>query len=174
MKEPEHGIHNHSVTVVQTCAMQMSDAGNNDTTGFLNVSNGVHSVGEVNGTSSPNTLADYDSEISCTDNTTKTAAGGAGMKTTALKYGDKVTCTITNHRKARLEVVKKLDPAADNGTFNLQIDSATKKAEAGHNDTTGFLNVADGVPFVGEVNGTSSPNTLADYDSEISCTDNTT
>src|SRR5438132_13720024 len=101
-------------------------------------------------------------------------AGGASLTTSALKYGDKVTCTITNHRKARLEVVKKLDPAADNGTFNLQIDSATKKPDAGNNDTTGFLNVSNGVHSVGEVNGTSSPNTLADYDSEISCTDNTT
>src|SRR5437588_90217 len=118
MKEPEHGIHNHSVTVVQTCAMQMSDAGNNDTTGFLNVSNGVHSVGEVNGTSSPNTLADYDSEISCTDNTTNTPAGGTSLRTEAQTYGLKAHSAIANHRKARMEDVKKLDPAADNGTFN--------------------------------------------------------
>src|SRR5438132_6061279 len=80
-------------------------------------------------------------------------AGGASLTTSALKYGDKVTCTITNHRKARLEVVKKLDPAADNGTFNLQIDSATKKPDAGNNEMRGFQNVTQGIQWDGMLYG---------------------
>ena len=145
------------------------DATHNDTTGYVNVANGTHLVGEVNGTSSPNSLSDYDTDITCDNGNTNTPAGGTSLTTTALGYGAKVTCTITNHRKARLQVVKKLDPATDNGMFNLQIDGVTKKVDATHNDTTGYVNVANGTHLVGEVNGTSSPNSLSDYDTDITC-----
>ena len=143
------------------------DAGHNGTTGFVTVANGSHSIGEVNGTNSPNSLGDYDTDIAC-----DSSKGGNTGQTSygfAVGYGDKVTCTITNHRKAQIKVVKKLDPATDNGTFNLQIDGTTKKENATHNEGTGFVSVANGTHSVGEVNGTSSPNTLGEYDTDIAC-----
>ena len=72
-----------------------------------------------------------------------------------------MTCTITNKRKARLKVVKKLDPATDGGMFDLEINGVTKKVDATDSDTTG-LNVA------GARTSSARPGhrtTLADYDS---------
>ena len=71
---------------------------------------------------------DYDTEIAC--DSSKGGNTGPTSYSFAVGYGDKVTCTITNHRKAQIKVVKKLDPATDNGTFNLQIDGTTKKENA--------------------------------------------
>ena len=145
------------------------DATHNGTTGFVTVETGTHVVSEINGTTSPHSLSDYDTEITCDNGDGNTPLGGTSLTTAALDYGDKVTCTITNHRKARIKVVKKLDPATDNGTFNLQIDGVTKKVDATHNDDTGVVTVPNGSHSVGEVNGTNSPNSLSDYDTEISC-----
>ena len=122
--------------------------------------------------------ADYDSTVTCVDNAaghTNTGLPNGGTFTAgtpqsvSIDEHDEIVCTFTNSRKAQLAVVKKLDPASDNGTFDLQIDSQTKKTNAGHNDTTGFVNVSNATHTVGEVNGTSSPNQLTDYVSEITC-----
>src|SRR2546430_16169262 len=86
-----------------------------------------------------------------------TPAGGQSLTTSALGYGDVVTCTITNHRKAQLKVAKVLDPTSDNGTFNLKIDGALVKENASNGDASAFVNVSNGTHLVSEANGTSSP-----------------
>ena len=76
-------------------------------------------------------------------------------------------CTVTNKRKPRVRVTKDLFPSpADGGKFDLQINGATEKADAGDGGTTGYVNVAVGSnPSVGELAGTGT--TLADYESSI-------
>src|SRR5437660_679311 len=141
-----------------------------DASAFVNVSNGTHLVSEANGTSSPNALTDYDSSISCNNGGgSNTPAGGQSLTTSALGYGDVVTCTITNHRKAQLKVAKVLDPTSDIVTFNLKIYSALLYTTLFRSDASAFVNVSNGTHLVSEANGTSSPNALTDYDSSISC-----
>ena len=67
----------------------------------------------MNGTSSPNQLSDYVSEITCDNGDTNMPAGGTTLTTRALGYGDKVTCEITNHRKAIISGVKFQDDNSD-------------------------------------------------------------
>ena len=89
-----------------------------------------------------------------------------------LAVGQTATCTITNDDIApRLRVVKNLVPTSDTGLFNLQIDGVTAGtgANAGHNGTTGFVNVTAGVQHtVGETAGTDT--VLTDYVATVSCT----
>src|SRR2546430_735816 len=92
-----------------------------------------------------------------------TPAGGQSLTTAALGYGDVVTCTITNHRKARLKVAKVLDPTSDDGTFNLKIDGTLVKENASSGDASASVNVTNGTHLVSEANRTSSPNALTDY-----------
>ena len=139
-----------------------ADAGNGDTTGFVIVSAGSHTVSEAAGTGT--SLANYDSSISCTNGASGT---GTSLSTGTLAYGDTVTCTITNSRLPQLKVVKATVPTTDLGKFNLQIDSVTKKADAGNGDDTGFVNVTAATHTVGETAGTDT--SLADYDKSISC-----
>ena len=66
------------------------------------------------------------------------AADSAGPLNVTVSYGDDIVCTITNTRETgKLEVVKDLNPSTDSGTFNLQIDGTTEKANAGDGGSTG-------------------------------------
>ena len=62
-----------------------------------------------------------------------------------------------------------LSPSNDPGRFNLQIDTATQKADAANGDTTGKQTVSAATHSVGETAGTAS--SLSDYTSAIVCKD---
>jgi hypothetical protein len=72
---------------------------------------GAHQVTETgaNGTN----LADYTASIDCK---TTTAARTYGPDWVHVKSGDDVTCTITNTRKGKVEIVKQTEPAETGGT----------------------------------------------------------
>ena len=87
--------------------------------------------------------------------------------------GDVVDCTITNTRKPRVTVTKDLVPSGDGGLFDLQVNGSTQADDVGDAGTTGSVNVAVGSnPTVGEVAGAGT--TLADYESSIECTGDST
>ena len=74
-----------------------ANALDNDTTGFIPVDTGTHSVGEtqVTGTN----LSDYTSSIVCKLGTTTVASGdGTSLGDIPVGKGDQVVCTITNTR----------------------------------------------------------------------------
>jgi uncharacterized protein len=79
------------------------------------------------------------------------------------------TCTVTNDDiTPTLTVNKVVDPAADTGTFNLQIDGSTAGtgAAVGDGGTTGAVPVNAGSHTVGETAAGST--ILSDYDVAIS------
>src|SRR5436190_603600 len=141
--------------------------GNGQDTGFHNVPQGSLTVSEAG--HAPSSLSDYDSSVSC--NSGKNGAAGTSHTFTA-NYGDVITCTFTNHRLPRLEVVKSLVPAGDAGLFNLKIDGQTFTnggAGYGNNGNTGFVDVSTGTHLIGEAANSNSPTALTDYDSSVSC-----
>ena len=81
-----------------------------------------------------------------------------------LAAGDAKVCTITNTRIPTLTVQKVLLPAADSGTFGLQIDGQTK-ATGGNGATTGAVLSTIGAHSVGEVGAAGTD--LAHYESSI-------
>ena len=89
--------------------------GNGTTTGAVLVGVGAHTVSELgaNGTALGNYSAVYGGDCDASGHVT-------------LAAGDAKVCTITNTRIPTLTVQKVLLPAADTGTFGLQIDGQTK------------------------------------------------
>ena len=83
-----------------------------------------------------------------------------------LAAGDVKACTITNTRKPTLKVTKLLVPTDDAGVFDLLIDASEEADDAGHNGTTGDVEVTIGGHTVSELAGTGTD--LANYDSVIS------
>src|SRR4029079_10887860 len=117
----------------------------------------------------------YTIAISCKDQngTGSVVASGtnAGPLNVPVAAGDDIVCTITNTRKTgKLEVQKVLSPAADPGTFNLQIDGSTAGTGGGVGDggTTGEQTVNTGTRTVGE---TAASGSLTNYTIAISCKD---
>src|SRR5205807_1460943 len=91
-----------------------------DTNGGLGYGNGGD-PSEHNGSPAAGALAhtgtgpsDYDSQAT-SDSSKGDGAAGATTHSFTAGYGDKVICTITNHRKAQVKVVKQLDPSLDGG-----------------------------------------------------------
>lgn len=83
-----------------------------------------------------------------------------------LGLGDSVICTITNDDiTPTLTVTKILEPADDNGLFDLQIDVVTEKTDAGNGGTTNQTEVNAGDHSVSEVAGTNT--NLSEYDAVI-------
>ena len=148
-------------------AVFADEVGNGGDTGFQKVAVGSVTVDELAGSSSPTTLADYDSKVVC--NSEKGSADPGTSKTFTVAYGDQVTCTITNSRKPEVRVLKVTDPTTDNGKFDLRIGGAVFADEVGNGGDTGFQKVAVGSVTVDELAGSSSPTTLADYDSKVVC-----
>ena len=150
-----------------TLAAAVGDGG---TTGPQIVDAGTYTVAELgaNGTD----LVAYATTVTCTDGV-ETLIDAAAVTSTeiAVADGQNVTCTFANVRKGTLEVVKNLIPAADAGTFDLQIDGTTLAAAVGDGGTTGPQIVDAGTSTVGEVgaNGTA----LGGYTSTVACTDGT-
>ena len=101
--------------------------GNGTTTGAVLVGVGAHTVSELgaNGTALGNYSAVYGGDCDASGHVT-------------LAAGEAKACTITNTRIPTLTVQKVLLPAADTGTFGLQIDGQTK-ATGGNGATTGAV-----------------------------------
>ena len=60
-----------------------------------------------------------------------------------MAYGEKVTCTFTNHRKPQIELRKVFDPATDAGRVDFTLNGAAAAGNAQgytNGDATGFLN----------------------------------
>ena len=108
--------------------------GNGTTTGAVLVGVGAHTVSELgaNGTALGNYSAVYGGDCDASGHVT-------------LAAGEAKACTITNTRIPTLTVQKVLLPAADTGTFGLQIDGQTK-ATGGNGATTGAVAVDDRRP----------------------------
>jgi hypothetical protein len=134
-----------------------------------NVSFGESATGDTD-------LARYDISVSCTNGYTWPQEGPATFTTpqngdqwsTTVGAGEDVICTITNKRQtAHIEVIKKLTPSTDTGTFDLTLNGVVKAAGVGDNGTTTRLEVPTGDYAVAEsgANGTD----LASYASTISC-----
>jgi hypothetical protein len=99
-----------------------ANVGDEGTTGAVPVALGTHTVGETAGTNT--NLSDYVSKINC---------GGADVNgtstTVSFASGDTdKTCTITNTRKGKAEVIKKVSGAAPAAgqtfTFELRKDAS--------------------------------------------------
>src|SRR4029077_2792711 len=139
--------------------------GDGGTTGFVNVSQGSHTISEAgNGTTS---LTDYDRSIDCGS---KGSNSTDSSKPYTASYGDVTTRTISTSRLPQIKVVKQLTPNTDSGRFNLKIDSTVyDNAGAGYGDggTTVCVTVSRGTHPISEAaNGTPS---LTDYDRSIDC-----
>ena len=123
------------------------DAGNGGTTGFVAVTPGQASVGELAGTAT--SLNDYHAQISC--GAKGDATGGATSYSFAVGYGDQVECTIVNARQTgTIEVVKVYktpegqEVPAPYSSVNLNVDGVTK-ATAPAKLTTGAVQVNTGL-----------------------------
>ena len=120
---------------------QKTDAGDSDTTGFVNVAVGSNRRRRARRhRHRPGRLRVLDRLRGRLERLRR----GTSLAVGALTAGQQATCTITNKRKPQVKVVKELVPAADPGKFDLQVNGVTKKTDAGDGDTTGFVNVAVG------------------------------
>ena len=90
-----------------------ADVMNGQDTGFKQVAAGAVTVGESAGTGT--SLGNYDSKVEC--DSTKGSTNPGTSHGFTVNYGDKVTCTITNIRKATLTVIKHV--VNDNGGSKL-------------------------------------------------------
>jgi hypothetical protein len=88
-----------------------------------------------------------------------------------LAWWEWVKCYVTNTRDTgTVNVTKKVvAPAGDTGRFNLLVDGAVKKADAGDGGTTGDVTVDTGSHTVGESAGTGT--SLGDYTASTACVD---
>ncbi len=105
---------------------------------------------------------------------TATCDDGSLVENIDVSADETVTCTFTNSEDpdptGKLEVVKELIPANDNGSFDMRIDTTAHVATGGDGTTTGEQTVSVGTHLVSET-GDGSTN-LNDYTTSISCKDN--
>ena len=137
--------------------------------GSKDVAPGDYTISEegANGTD----LTKYTKSIACVTNGQASESGnGASLADVTVDSNDTVVCTITNTRRTgSITVVKDLVPSADDGRFDLKVDSTVVKAAAGDGDS-GSKDVAPGDYTVSEdgANGTD----LTKYDKSIACVTN--
>ena len=140
-----------------------SDARDGDSTPAQGVTLGNHTVGEIAGTGT--NLSDYITTIDCGTGPVSVGGQTSRSRTVNVTRGT-TTCTITNVGP-QLTVSKVLRPPSDPGRFNLQIDTVTRRSDAGDGDSTGPQSVKAGSHTVGEIAGTAT--NLADYQTTIDC-----
>jgi uncharacterized repeat protein (TIGR01451 family) len=141
--------------------------GADGTTGEQKVDTGTYFVSES--FDSPTSAADYDTTLACTDNGTPIEGGAENGL--FVSDGHAIVCTFTNSRLPQVKLVKSLQPANDDGTFDLSIgEQSFTNGGKGYGDggTTNFVNVPQGsAPVVSESgHGDTS---LDDYDSSVQC-----
>jgi len=143
--------------------------GNGQNTGFILMSIGAKAISEAAHTGT--TLSEYVSELSCTK-TVSSNTGTSGSVT--LAYGDQVTCTFTNHRKARLTVDKvvigggpQLFDFSLTGGITFQLADATTPYTTGWALTPGTKRVCElnlAVAWASSATVDGSPATLINPD----------
>jgi hypothetical protein len=130
-----------------------------------------YTVAELGGTGT--SLAKYDSAVECKDGDTIVKSDtGTSLAGVPVVQGANVICTFTNTRRpGTIEVVKDLNPASDEGTFDLKVGATVVKAGASDGQG-GSTSVAPGDYTVSEAgaNGTD----LSKYDKSIECKDGDT
>ncbi|HXF97673.1 MAG TPA: hypothetical protein VNJ46_03555 [Gaiellaceae bacterium] len=119
--------------------VKREDAANGQDTGFVQVAAGAVTVGEAAG--SGTSLSDYVSKVACDSGKGSTDPGTSHAF--SVDYGDRVTCTITNTRKARLTVIKHV--VNDNGGTKSASDFA--------------ISVSGSAPSPASFQGAESPGT---------------
>src|SRR5207248_1887003 len=110
-----------------------------------------------------------DAQINC-DSSKGNATAGATSYSFSAAYGDQVTCTITNSRKAQVKLVKNLVPTTDGDKLDLTIGGTTFTNGGngfGNTGTTGFVNVTTASPTVTDTR--SLHDALPIYDAQINC-----
>src|SRR5204862_955531 len=88
-------------------------------------------------------LANYVSAWSCTNGKSGTGTAIVAGDHLNLAYGDQVTCTFTNHRKAQLRLKKVFDPTSDLGLVDFTqngVGDSNGGAGYGNNGTTAYTN----------------------------------
>jgi hypothetical protein len=126
---------------------------------------GTYTVSEAAGSASPTALSDYVSSIECSGEGT---AAGTSQQVTVVA-GENVECTITNTRKGSIKVTKDLVPDADEGRFDLKVDSDVVADEAGDGVSGTKTGLAPGTYTVSEVAGSTSPTPLSEYVPSVEC-----
>ena len=120
-------------------------------------------------------LDDYVTTYSCVNDAAEGSEPITGSGTVVadlpVAAGDDWTCTLRNERKqGKVTVIKHLDPATDDGLFNLSIDGPLNYDKAasdqGHNGSVS-IQVPTGSVDVSETAG--SDTTLSAYNSSYSC-----
>jgi hypothetical protein len=136
---------------------------------------GSHEVSET--AASGTNLGDFHVTTTCiNENTGQPVAptvNGPHISVDLSEANDDVQCTITNRRPGvrvgRLEVVKRLVPHDDAGTFNLLIGGKAFAIAVGHNGTTGPLDFELGSHTVTEQGARGTR--LADFSTSTTCVD---
>jgi hypothetical protein len=131
-----------------------ANVGNAGTTGAVTIAAGaIYNVSESAGTGGTN-LSDY---------TTVFLGVCAPAGVVNLAANTSGVCIITNTKKARLRVIKKLIPASDPGRFNLKIKLSTVAFNKGNGGSSGFVSVPAGPGYsVGET-AANSVTHMSDY-----------
>jgi uncharacterized repeat protein (TIGR01451 family)/LPXTG-motif cell wall-anchored protein len=141
------------------------DVGNGGTTGAIQINAGSHTVGEVAGTGT--SLGDYTFVIS---------GDCATDGTVTLALAENKICTITNTRDTGTIELKKVWSGTA-GQTTLNIGTAADGSDVANTQTgtagtvpltTGTKTVNTGTYYVSETGG------LTDYNTDLTCTDNTT
>jgi hypothetical protein len=139
--------------------------GNNGSTGFQNAGPGTVGFSEngAGGTDLDNYVKTIGGHADCTEGTLDDGAGSI-----ALTDSDVRTCTITNARKATVNVTKQLVPSTDTGTFTLDIANNGGSIASGTESTPATATFdASGASIV-----VSEADPGTDYQTFISCDNN--
>jgi hypothetical protein len=113
------------------------------------------------------TLSNYSTSIACTLNGAPgPSADGSAQLDVTVTVGDRLDCTITNRRKAKITLAKHLIPTSDPGRFDLKVGANVVKAGAGDGDS-GSTQVGAGTYALSE--DAAGGTILLDYASSVAC-----
>ena len=150
----------------QTLAKGVGDGGS---TGSQYAPQGEYTLAEATNASSPTSLSDYNTKLSCQDDEGSVPVADDKVQ---VQDGQDVTCTWTNTRKAgTLTLDKSLSPKDDSGLFDLKINDQTLVKGVGDGGSTGSQYAPQGEYTLAEAANSESPTSLSDYNSKLTCQD---
>ncbi len=152
--------------------VKADEIADNGATPAVEVTTGTHSVTEAAGALTD--LARYDKRVDCSAAGRATVSNPNGPDVSLhVGKGEAWTCVIRNTRRGgTLKVVKDLQPATDTGRFDLLIDGAVARDQAGDGDASDAVPVTAGEHTVAE--RAEAGTDLADYVSDVECKRNGT
>lgn len=134
-------------------------SGNYSTGSVQNVPAGTYTISEDQKTNYHVTSS------SCSDEKNNEVSEGLDI---TVSPGENVICTFTNTRDTGyITINKEVNPANDDGLFNLRINDATYAGNVGNGGTTGKVQVQTGIYTVDETAGTNTD--LDDYVTTYTC-----